>query len=599
MPLSLKTTTYTAALFVALVLGVLLLLGSRQYRSYKDYDRIIDQNEKIVFQFATIREHINESLLEGRLHQLKDITTEVEALNTNLARILEEQLIPAEYKLSFAGQVDLAGIILLLRSIGTDNENPQKIRQLNQEIRVLNDRLLLFDRVIVNHVKKKLVGFQSVVIGILAIVVFAVIYILVFWHHQVAVPLLDLRKQIRQVFQGRRSEVTPLRKSGEIAELAGAFHELLLQQALSSRKSSRHSSLLTSTQKIAELSWQSATRDNIFTETCRSLLANEDYSLVWIGVPGPDERLVAKATDASTTMSCQECDDCMNVLLTASKNAPEQDAATLALKKRQPVVIKDALREIPKGHLKNTPFAAGYANCCAMPLLLGQTLYGVLTVYSPSPQSFSEEEISLLNTMAHEVALALFALETKTALAQEQVVNQQIQAGFQIMQVVISRTGAIVSMNRPAAAILGLPDRQPAGLQWLALIPEPEQKIHELACQRLLDRKDTNSDLAEMTVLSKTDGYHSIRYQYTALPASADGDEAILWLGLDITEPTAWLNRAQNVHRAVREQFFAAAPALFLALREDGTIEEVNPALQKLLATTSELLVGKNVLQVL
>ena len=89
MVLSLKTTSYTAAIFIALVLGFLLLLGSRQYRSHKEYENIIEQNEKVIFQFATIREHITESLLENRAQQLNSITAEIESLNVNISQILQ------------------------------------------------------------------------------------------------------------------------------------------------------------------------------------------------------------------------------------------------------------------------------------------------------------------------------------------------------------------------------------------------------------------------------------------------------------------------------------------------------------------------------
>ena len=159
MILSLKTTRYAAATFVALILGFLLLLGSRQYRSHKEYEKIIEQNEKIIFQFATIREHVNESLLENRHQQLNSITSEIENLNTNITQVLQQPIIPDEYRISFAGQVDFAGIVLLLKTIGAGEQTQANIRQLNQEIRILGERLMLFDRIIVEHVKRKLVGF--------------------------------------------------------------------------------------------------------------------------------------------------------------------------------------------------------------------------------------------------------------------------------------------------------------------------------------------------------------------------------------------------------------------------------------------------------
>ena len=226
MNLSLKTTSYTTAIFVALILGFLLLIGSRQYRSHKEYENIIGQNEKVIFQFATIREHINESLLESRHQKLNGITSEIENLNVNISKILQQPIIPDEYRLSFAGQVDFAGIILLLRNIGSGELTQANIRQLNQEIRIIDERLMLFDRIIVDHVKRKLVGFQNFVIGLLAIILFVVIYILLFWHGQFAIPLIDLVKQTKEITAGKRSSISVRKKNGEIAELAGSFQHI-------------------------------------------------------------------------------------------------------------------------------------------------------------------------------------------------------------------------------------------------------------------------------------------------------------------------------------------------------------------------------------
>ena len=99
MALSLKTTSYTAAVFIALILGFLLLLGSRQYRSHKEFEAVIQQNEKIIFQFATIREHITESLLENRPQELNNITSDIESLNINISQVLQKPIIPNEYRL--------------------------------------------------------------------------------------------------------------------------------------------------------------------------------------------------------------------------------------------------------------------------------------------------------------------------------------------------------------------------------------------------------------------------------------------------------------------------------------------------------------------
>ena len=458
MVLSLRTTSYTAAVFVALILGFLLLLGSRQYRSQKHYKNVIEQNEKIIFQFATIREHITESLLEKRHQQLNTITGEVESLNANITNILQQPEIPDEYRLSFAGQVDFAGIILLLRSIGSGDQTQAKIRQLNQEIRILGERLMLFDRVIVNHVKRKLVGFQSFVIGLLAIVLFIVIYILLFWHRQIAVPLIDLVRQVNEVKTGKRSDVSSLRRGGEVAELATSFHNLLLQKNRTSSEISRHNRLLDTVHKVNDVVSSAQSRDAIFIEACKTVLTNDDYILSWVGVPGQDSKLIPVISDASTTMSRQECEECMAALLTAAEEKGEDEGAYQSLQKKTPVVMRDILAGLPKGPFKNTPFAAGKVDCIALPLVYDQQIFGIMNIYSRAANSFSEEETEVLKTMSRELVFAIFALEAKQSdqtLARLQAARKNVFENNTDLIIVFNTDGTILESNPAAGNKLG------------------------------------------------------------------------------------------------------------------------------------------------
>jgi PAS domain S-box-containing protein len=454
MIISLRTTSYTAAIFVALILGFLLLLGSRQYRSHKEYEKIIEQNEKIIFQFATIREHINESLLESRYQQFNNIAHEIENLNVNISQILQQPIIPDEYRLSFAGQVDFAGIILLLRNIGSGDQSQANIRQLNQEIRILGERLMLFDRVIANHVKRKLVGFQNVVIGLLAIILFIVIYILLFWHSQIAVPLIDLVKQAKEVTAGKRSSISVRRKNGEVAELAGSFQNILLKQNRTSSEFARYNRVLDLVHRVSEIVWHTQTRDAVFNEACRTILTNSDYVLTWIGIPDKDNQILPVVADASTTMSRQERDECMTALLTAAEeNKEKYDAAHKALERKAPEILRDVLNGLPKGPFKNTPFASQKADCIALPLVYDQQVFGVMNIYSIAPLSFTDEEVELLTGMSREIVFALFALEAKESnktLARLQSARKKIFENNTDLILILKEDGSIFEAN-PAA----------------------------------------------------------------------------------------------------------------------------------------------------
>ncbi|MFC1844595.1 ATP-binding protein [Thermodesulfobacteriota bacterium] len=454
MILSLKTTRYTAAVFVALILGFLLLLGSRQYRSHKEYENIIGQNEKIIFQFATIREHINESLLEDRHQQLNSITNEIENLNVNISQILQQPIIPDEYRLSFAGQVDFAGIILLLRNIGTGAKTQANIRQLNQEIRILGERLMLFDRVIVDHVKRKLVGFQNFVIGLLAIILFIVIYILLFWHGQIAMPLIELVKQTKEIASGKRSAISVRKKSGEVAELAGSFQSIILKQHRTTSEFAHYNRVLEMVHNVSDAVWNAQTKDAVFAEACRGVLTNNEYVLAWIGIPEENNQVLPIIADASTTMNRQERDECMTALLTAAEeNGEMYNAHNKSLEQKSPVVLRNILDGLPKGPFKNTPFATNKPDCISLPLTYDQQIFGVMTIYSIAPFSFTEEEVELLKGMGREIVLAIFALtakESNKTLARLQAARKKVFDENPNLILVVKTDGTIVEAN-PAA----------------------------------------------------------------------------------------------------------------------------------------------------
>jgi PAS domain S-box-containing protein len=461
MVLTLRTASYTAAIFVALILGFLLLLGSQQYRSHKEYEKIINQNEKIIFQFASIREHITESLLESRHQQLNTITGEIENLNVNISRILQQPIIPDEYRISFAGQVDFAGITLLLRSIGSGDQPQAKIRQLNQEIRILGERLMLFDRVIVSHVKRKLVRFQNFVIGLLAVILFIVIYILLFWHGQIAMPLIDLVKQAKEAISGKRSTIAVRKKRGEVAELAGAFQNILSKQERTAGQCDHNNRILEMIHNVSELVWQAANRDAAFSEACKGVLTNSDYALAWIGIPDKDNKILPVIADASTTMSRQERDECMAALLSAAEeNSEKYDAANKALKQKTPVVLHDILAGLPKGPFKNTPFAAGKTDCIALPLVYDQQIFGVMNIYSIANRNFSKEEIGLLSGMGREIVFAVLALATQESdktLDRMQAARKKVFESNSDLIFIITADGTIVEANPAAETKYGGP----------------------------------------------------------------------------------------------------------------------------------------------
>lgn len=460
MAQSLRSTITITAITIVVLLGGILALGLRQYQLHAHHEQIIAQSEKLLFQFATVREHITSSLLERRYQQLAGIVREVESLQGSINKMVENAHIPDEYKLSFINQVDLPSIVLLLYQGSSGGVSEENVQQLNREIRLLGERLMLFDRVLVNHAKRKVIGFQSLVIGLLALAVFVLVNLLVLGHRRLATPLMGLARQVREVGQGVRGDIEPARAGDavEVVEVAAAFRELLESRLQNQDAFARHNQILYAVHRAVLMARQARDRESLFQDVCRNLLLNEDYCLVWIGVPDETgEGLLPIMADGVTVRNDRRGESCLALLLAEAKSEDENgDPAQRAFRQGKAVVERDILGNVPKGHLKNTPLAEGQANCAALPLLCNHTSHGVLVIYSSEADSFGEEELKLLVRFAGDVAFALSALELRQDMARRQSLQQALFAAAAGPVFLLDGKGEIRQANDLAMGLLAL-----------------------------------------------------------------------------------------------------------------------------------------------
>ncbi|MCX5877077.1 MAG: GAF domain-containing protein [Deltaproteobacteria bacterium] len=457
MAFPLKKTIHATAISVALILVALLCLGVRQYQLYRNHVEVSQQTERLIFQFSIIREHVTENLLEGQYAGLASVGAELEELNRNLATVIGNRFIDDHYKLTLANAIDLPGLVLLVRKISAGPVRPEQLRQLNTDIRTLGERLMLFDRVLVEHGKRELISFQNVVIGALAMVVSLIIVLLLFFQRRLIAPLLDLVQQVKEVAAGSRPGLSIAGRSGEISELAYSFHDLLMARDITAQGLAKFQRVAAAIKGAQLAIARAKTRDSLFKEVCRALLANHEYCLVWIGQADETGDVMPVTADGATSMSNKECEACMAVLLTeAEEKGLEQNPAALALRSKAPVVRMDILAGIPKGLLKGTPLADGHAACAALPIIWQNTVYGVLSIYALSPTDFDTKEMELLEGLASDLGLALHTIEGQQHLASRENLHAQLFEALRVIQLTLSPSGNILGANSVFAGIAGV-----------------------------------------------------------------------------------------------------------------------------------------------
>jgi hypothetical protein len=416
MILPLKRTLSVTMVLISILLAGLLALGIRQYQLHRHHQEIIRQTEQLLFQFSLIREHIVESLLSGRVGQLHEASREVETFHANVARVMENTHIPDDYKLTFAGQVDLPGLVLLLRN-PEEPRKPEASERLNHAVRVLGERLTLFDRLVLNHAKRQLVDFQTTVIGILALTVVGLIMLLFFGYRRLAVPLFALMGQVREVREGKRSGIAAGGSWHEVRTLALLVDEPLREVQTLARRQSRQQHLLQMIREVLKQLSETGSIDDLYRGISKALLANHDYCLAWIGMPEPaGGNLLPVVVDGSSIMSSRECQECMVVLLGMAKEQDEeQNQALSAYRTGCPVLRQDILAGVPKGPFRNTPLAEGKLSCVSLPIRKGEMVLGVLNLYSLQPEVFGAAEQDLLLRLLDLVATVTRSLDREAA----------------------------------------------------------------------------------------------------------------------------------------------------------------------------------------
>lgn len=193
---SLKKLSLFAFIGVTILLVFVVVLGVRQYQLTAGYNNIIKQSEETIFQFSTIREQITTSLIERDWEKIVIAADQFKKLNSSLVRLQENTLIPGEYRLDMAKQVDLSGLAISSRKITSSSDKNSHSLLLQDQMRVLAEYLMRFDRIIVSQMRAKVVQFQTMMIGALGTVICLISFSLILLYKKTVLPLLRLSVQV-------------------------------------------------------------------------------------------------------------------------------------------------------------------------------------------------------------------------------------------------------------------------------------------------------------------------------------------------------------------------------------------------------------------
>ena len=136
-----------------------------------------------------------------------------------------------------------------------------------------------------------------------------------------------------------------------------------------------------------------------------------------------------------------------------------------AIRTGEPITSLDIANDPMMKPWRSEAIKSGYASSLSLPLKADHEAFGALSMYSSHPDAFNAEEISLLTTLADNLAYGITMLRTREAKQRSEDQLRQGEERFRnfferhssVMLIIDPDSGRVVNANNAASAFYGWP----------------------------------------------------------------------------------------------------------------------------------------------
>ncbi len=189
------------SLFTFITIALLLLIiffAGKQYLVYRHCGQMLESSQHLLFQFTGIKNHINDTLLQNKSFNSRHLIQEIQGLDDGLNRILDDILIPEEYKLNFLNQFDLVDLTVTLRSIDDSavSHEANQLTKLTAQLQNIHSKLSVFHQLLSRYTQKQLLGLHKALVGLLAMTIALVSIMLLVINQYITSPIIHYCKNL-------------------------------------------------------------------------------------------------------------------------------------------------------------------------------------------------------------------------------------------------------------------------------------------------------------------------------------------------------------------------------------------------------------------
>ena len=383
---------------VIVLLAAITALGIKQYLLYRHCDAMLTHSNRIIYQFTSIKEHINDSLVAGTTINIPETSRELLSFDQDLKDIVDDILIPEEFKLSLVSQVDLMSLVVQLRTImgKTSAPSSEQAAKLTASLRSINNRLLAFHNVLAGHTRSLLLGLYKVIVGTLALIIFFTTTMLLLINRFIAVPIVRLCSLADHTTGSNK------RNSWKTSTLPASIQSLTEVVIKGNANKKRMEDLRICLEDTLQTLPESFDSPDNWETLCAALQTNPNYFLVWVGQHTDKKRfpdhIIGNGCISSSPAGCRQAIE--HLIEFRHQDGELCDTATKAMQRGTHVVAETPFDRIPQTLQHSLMLDEQPVQSASFPIT-GPTrnVDTVITIYSSKTEGFNALEISVLQLL--------------------------------------------------------------------------------------------------------------------------------------------------------------------------------------------------------
>jgi len=361
--------------------------------------------------------------------------------------------------------------------------------------------------------------------------------------------------------------------------------------------SSRRNEILLAINELSASDDGEITEKNMLLEKCcKILMQNQEYCLIWAGTRDEDNLAITPQV-ALTSEKIPDL-DCMSLVEQVATDMTNDNPAAEALVSGNYVICQDIRQERNRVAMRKISLKTGFLSCSSWPLLYKGSEFGVISIHAEKTHSFTNEQISFLQTVIADISLALYSRDLAERMQIERDFNREIVDTMDALLISISPCGRILSFNQTAEKVTGYKEKDVINKYWVdVLMASEHRKANQQRVSNVLKGEQDQMNF-ESCLLTKDNKKRTINWHASFRQNIEQGKVGMVLFGIDATGKIK-ANRELKQAVAQWENIFSAIQDPALIVSANSVIIDANPATFTAARKSPSEVIGKQVCDIL